>query len=111
MESAAECGSALPGQITATSPAADTNRQDSAHCYPMREGILCHLPVLSLPRKNPQKQPNPHPDVPEGILPSKVKVLFLADGVQIDLPCNTQSDHAIACQHGGKQLVPDGFPV
>ncbi len=29
----------------------------------------------------------------------------------IDLPCNTQSDHAIACQHGGKQLVPDGFPV
>ena len=93
-------------------PAADTNRQDSAHCYPMREGILCHLPILSLPRKNPPKSNQiPIRMFRRGFLPSKVKVLFLADGVQIDLPCNTQSDHAIACQHGGKQLVPDGFPV
>lgn len=66
---------------------------------------------VAAPEEPPKSNQIPIRMFRRGFLPSKVKVLFLADGVQIDLPCNTQSDHAIACQHGGKQLVPDGFPV
>lgn len=110
MESAAECGSALPGQITATSPQQTRTGRTLLTAILCGRGYSATCPFCRCPGRTPKSNQIPIRMFRRGFLPSKVKVLFLADGVQIDLPCNTQSDHAIACQHGGKTAYPGWFP-
>ncbi len=110
MESAAECGSALPGQITATSPQQTRTGRTLLTAILCGRGYSATCPFCHRLGRTPKKQPNPHPDVPEGIFAVKSES-FISCGWCAD---RSAMQHPVRSRHSlpawRKTACPGWFP-